>query len=114
MRDLAPHDREAPDPLRRATVNAVALLGLVVNVVMIPLVMPEGPDAMMLLVAPGPLVEIGPGDRVLPARLLVIAALPGPRVMMIARLLPATMIRPLTRMRPPVSWIAQRGVSSKR
>ena len=106
MADLAPHVRVAPDLLPRATANAVVHLGLVVNVVMMPLEMADGPDAMMLLAAPGPSVEIAPGDRALLARLLEIAALPDPRAMMIATVLPATMILPLTRMRPPVSLIA--------
>ena len=112
-RDLAPHDRVDLGPLRRATVSAVVLLGLVVNVVMMPLVMPEGLDAMMLLVAPGPPVAIEPGGRVHPARLLVIVERLVPRVMTIAIVLPATMILRLTRMRPPVSSIALPGVSSK-
>ena len=110
-RDLAPHDRVDLGPLRRATVSAVVLLGLVVNVVMMPLVMPEGLDAMMLLVAPGPPVAIEPGGRVHPARLLVIVVRLVHPVMMIATALPVTMIRLLTRMRRPVNLIALRGAS---
>ncbi len=113
VRDRAPHDRVDPGPLRRARANGVVLLGLVVNVVMIPLETVEDPGVMMRRAVRGPPAAIAPGDRVLPARLLVIEVLPGPPVMMIATALPVTMILPLTRMRPPVSSIALHGVSSK-
>ena len=108
---LAPHDRADPGPPRRVTASGVVRLGLVVNVVMIPVVMPEGPGVRMRLAAPDPLAAIAPAGRMVLARLLAIAVLPGPRVMMIVTALPATMTRLLTRTRPPVSWIVQRGVN---
>lgn len=111
--DPAPHDPADPGPLPRATVNAVVHPGLVVNVVMIPLEMAEGPDATMRLAAPGPRAAIALGDPVHPVRPLAIVGRLVPRAMMIATALPVTTIRPLTRMRPPVSLIALRGASSK-
>ena len=59
VRDLAPHDRVDPGPLRRATANAVVHLELVVNVVMIPLETLEDPGVKIRLAAPGP----SSGDR---------------------------------------------------
>jgi hypothetical protein len=111
VRDLAPHDPADPGPLPRVTANAVVHLGLVASVVMIPLVMPEGPGGMMRLAAPGPPAAIAPGGQVHPARLLVIVERLVPRVMRIGIVLPATMIHPLMRMRPPVSSIDPHGVN---
>lgn len=113
MLDPAPHDPADPGPLPRATVNAVVHLGREASVVMIPLEMVEGPDATMRLAAPGPRAAIALGDRVHPGRPLAIVGRLVPREMMIATALPVTTIRPLTRMRPPVSLIALRGASSK-
>ena len=110
VRDLAPHDRVDPGPLRRATANAVVHLELVVNVVMIPLETLEYPGVKIRLAAPGPPVAIAPGGQVHLARLLVIVERLVPRVMTIGIVLPATMILPLTRMRPPVSSIDLPGV----
>lgn len=110
VRDLAPHDRVDPGPLRRATANAVVHLELVVNVVMIPLETLEDPGVKIRLAAPGPPVAIAPGGQVHLARLLVIVERLVPRVMTIGIVLPATMILPLTRMRPPVSSIDLPGV----
>ena len=109
--DLAPREPVAPGLPPRAMAIVVVRPALAVNVVMMPLEMVESPDATMRLAAPDPLAAIAPAGRMVLARLLAIAVLPGPRVMMIVTALPATMTRLLTRTRPPVSWIVQRGVN---
>jgi hypothetical protein len=91
--------------------TAVVHPALAVSAVMIPLEMAQSPDAMMHLVAPDPLAASAPDGQVHRARLLAIAERLVHRVMMIATALPVTMIRLLTRMRPPVSSIALRGAS---
>jgi len=113
VRDLAPHDRVDPCPLRHATASGVVHLELVVNVAMNRLVMPENPGVKIRLAAPGPPAAIATGGQVHPAKPLVIVEHLVPRVMTIGIVPPATMILPLTRMRPPVSSIDLPGVSSK-